>query len=181
MSDQQSSIQKNEELTGVIFGYLLDGTFYCDKKPPVGGSATDGKLYVDGFGKPVKCGICKKWIRNLKKHNIVDPDDDSQPTLPRQLYCETEIDSVTIEECNSCSLPIFPGSVHSEDKTVRCDPSCYADGTNHLLNENGDRITCPECLQLIGNPIEHTLTFPDDDSQGPPFWLCSGRVPYEYR
>jgi hypothetical protein len=144
-----------------------------------GDSATAGEtsIHLNENGVPEKCAICECWVLNPIKHNWAYFPDDVKVSP----YCHSDPSKTEIESCYLCGFPKIDGSVHHTDPTRPCDPSCYADGTKHLSDEKGCKIQCPECLELIRDPREHTLItlrFPDDDRQGSPFWSCSGREIY---
>jgi ribosomal protein S27E len=135
-----------------------------------GSSATDGKdkdLHVDHSGMPLCCLYCRKWVVNPAKHYIPDDNDDSQPNqIPR-----CQIESYTLNMCNRCSYPVLDGSYHTDDLTRPCNPSCYADGTKHFLDEklshvdrDGLPVKCGICENWIKNHENHgKIFFPDDD------------------
>lgn len=109
--------------------------------------------HVDRNGLPVMCGICENWIRHCENHGKRSFPDDDVPLSPQ--FClpdNSERENIT---CHKCKFPKIGGSVHYTDPTRQCDPSCYADGTKHLLDQTGHQIECPGCSQLIRDPRKH--------------------------
>jgi len=106
--------------------------------------------HVDRNGLPEKCRICENWIGHPKNHGKRFFPDDERVSSP---FCVP--DNRENEMCNNCEFPNIPGSVHHTDPTRPCDPSCYADGTKHLLDQTGHQIECPGCSQLIRDPRKH--------------------------
>jgi hypothetical protein len=125
----------------------------------------DELSHVDRDGLPEKCRICGNWITNRKNHGKISFPDDELLLSP---FCVS--DNSENEMCHNCEFPKIPGSVHHTDPTRPCDPSCYADGTKHLLDQTGHQIECPGCSQLIRDPRKHNYV-PYLDT-GEWYWLC---------
>ena len=135
-----------------------------------GDSATAGEtsIHLNENGVPEKCENCNFWVLNRIKHNqTYFPDDVKVPP-----YCHSDPSKTEIESCYLCGFPKIDGSVHHTDPTKPCDPSCYADGTKHLVDETGRQIECPGCLQSIKDPRKHNRV-PYLDIPNEYDWLCT--------